>query len=495
MIYRLDGDGPLYLQLYRSVRAAIVSGKLEAGSRLESTRALARNAGVSRNVAIAAYDQLMAEGYLEARRGAGTFVAESLPDAALKAPRQDGGPAQAAPAQLEAPPRLSEWGRRLGETARGRRLSWAIRRPVSLIEFRYGSPSYSDFPHSIWNRIVQRRVRDSTLHQLDYGPPEGETALREELARHLNRSRGVVCFAEQVLIVNGSQQGLDLVARVLLDPGDAVVIEEPHYAGARWILQAAGAKLRNIPVDEQGLLTKRLRREGKGARLAVVTPSHQFPSGGVMPLERREELLHWAGEVDARILEDDYDSEFRYDGLPLESLQSLDREGRVLYSGTFSKVMFPALRLGYLVLPANLMAAVTAAKAATDTGTATLQQLAVADFMREGHFERHLRRMRTRHGAQRAALLEALGSELGERVQVMGANAGLHVLLRISGLAQERSRRLIERARELGVGLHSAAPFYLNPPAECELVLGYGALSEKDIREGIARLARAVDGA
>lgn len=491
MIYRLDGAGPLYEQLYRSIRDAILSGELRPGSRLESTRALSREAGVSRNVAIAAYDQLMAEGYIESRRGAGTFVCARTPDEALRA--ESPPPAEDPPPVSATAFRPSAWSRRLEKSAGGRRLNWAIRRPAPPLEFRYGSPNYGDFPHSVWNRIVQRRQAGATIHQLDYGAPEGEPALREALARYLRQSRGVVCEPEQVLIVNGSQQGLDLVSRTLIDPGEPVVIEEPHYAGARWILESAGAALRPVAVDEQGLDTAELRRSIERAKLAVVTPSHQFPAGGVMPPERRRELLDWAAAAGAMILEDDYDSEFRYDGLPHEALQALDREGRVIYSGTFSKVMFPSLRLGYLVLPPQLVRPLTLAKAATDTGTATLQQLALADFMSEGHFERHLRRMRSRHARRRTILLEAIEAELNGRVEVRGANAGLHVLMRIRGLSGEKFRALASRARDEGVGVHSSRPFYLEPPPVCELVLGYGALRERDIREGIRRLARIIE--
>lgn len=491
MIYRLDGNGPLYEQLYRSIRQAILGGELKPGNRLESTRALARNAKVSRNVAIAAYDQLMAEGYIESRRGAGSFVAQTLPD------RNLGGGPPLAPSEADPEYRRtfrpSEWSRRLEQSAGGRRLNWAIRRPTSSIEFRYGSPNYGDFPHTVWNRIVQRRQSGATIHQLDYGPPEGESGLREALAAYLRQSRGVICQADQLLIVNGSQQGLDLVTRVLIDPGDTVVVEEPHYAGARWILESAGARLKAIKVDDAGLDVDRLGKAAPEARLAVVTPSHQFPSGGVMTPGRRRKLLEWAVSADAMILEDDYDSEFRYDGLPHEALQAGDREGRVIYSGTFSKVMFPSLRLGYLVLPPELVRPLTLAKATTDTGTSTLQQAALAEFMTEGHFERHLRRMRSRHGRRREILLESIGAEMGGRVEIQGANAGLHVLMRVPGVPREQVRALTERAREQGVGVHSSLPFYLKPPPVAELILGYGALQERDIREGIRRLAGVIE--
>jgi GntR family transcriptional regulator/MocR family aminotransferase len=301
-----------------------------------------------------------------------------------------------------------------------------------------------------------------------------------------------VCSPEQIVAVQGSQQAIDLATRLLVDPGDVVVLEEPHYTGFSFCLTALGAKLVHVPVDEQGLRVQELDAVG-AARLACVTPSHQFPAGGVLSLPRRLALLEWARSRSAWILEDDYDGEFRFEGRPLECLQALDRHGRVLYTGTASKLLFPALRIGWLVAPVPLAGPLQAAKALADTGTATLEQLAFADFIAEGHLERHVRRARARVASRRRALVEALDRELGARARVLGASAGLHVLLRLEELPARDVRRLREACRERGVGVYPATPFYARPPARAELLLGYGSLRESAIREGVRRLREAID--
>jgi GntR family transcriptional regulator/MocR family aminotransferase len=298
--------------------------------------------------------------------------------------------------------------------------------------------------------------------------------------------------AEQLLVLRGSQQAIDLATRLLVDPGDTVVLEEPHYTGFSFCTTALGAKPVFVPVDDDGLSVEALEAV-RTARLACVTPSHQFPAGGVMPLARRLALLAWAQRRDAFLLEDDYDGEFRHTGRPLECLQALDEHGRVLYTGTASKLLFPALRIGWLVAPPALAPYFEDAKALADTGTATLEQLALADFITEGHLERHVRRMRTRLAARRSALIESLARELGARARLSGADAGLHVLLRLDELAMREVRALREACRAHGVGIYPAAPFYARPPRRAEVLLGYGALGEDAIREGVRRLRGALD--
>lgn len=276
---------------------------------------------------------------------------------------------------------------------------------------------------------------------------------------------------------------------MLLDPGDRVVIEEPHYQGARLVFLAAGARLVPAPVDGDGLDVACLPRAGARARLAYVTPSHQFPTGVVMSLGRRLALLEWARRADAHVVEDDYDSEYRYEGRPIEAVQGLDRAGRVIYVGTLSKVLFPALRLGYLVLPGPLVEPFRRAKWATDRHTGTLEQEVLAEFIRDGHFERHLRRSRTRYAARRAALLDALAAHFGDRAEVVGANAGVHLLVWLRGVAPGALDRLVQRAAEDGVGVYPIAPYYLIPPKRAGLLLGYASLTEAEIRAGIRRLA------
>jgi GntR family transcriptional regulator/MocR family aminotransferase len=294
------------------------------------------------------------------------------------------------------------------------------------------------------------------------------------------------------VIVNGTQQALELISRVLLNPGDRVLIEDPHYTGARYAFMAVGAELVTSPVDHNGIQVPKATKQKNSARLAYVTPSHQFPAGVVLPMARRLELLDWASRVGAFVIEDDYDSEYRYDGPPLQALAGLDREDRVIYVGTFSKILFPALRLAYLVLPEALVEPVVAAKALEDTGTAALEQLVLADFIRTGHFDRHLRRTNALNAARRNALVAALRKEFGERAEVCGANAGLHILVWLKGKRGGMIADVHHKAEMAGVGLYTVDSFYTKPPRRTGVVLGYAPLREREIREGIQRLAAAL---
>jgi GntR family transcriptional regulator/MocR family aminotransferase len=330
------------------------------------------------------------------------------------------------------------------------------------------------------------------MRDLDYGPPQGRWELREAIATRLRRLRGVDASPERIVIVNGTQQGFDLISRVLLSPGDRVLIEEPHYDGPRCTFQSAGAELVRSTVDDNGIRIPKGTTMKARFRLVYVTPSHQFPTGVVLPISRRLELLNWAGRAGAFIVEDDYDSEYRYDGPPLQALAGLDREGRVIYVGTFSKILFPALRLGYLVLPQSLVDPFVAAKAMADTGTAALEQLALADFINMGHFDRHLRRTNASNAARRNALIAAISKEFGDRAQVCGANAGLHLLVWVKGRSGGMIKDVHRKAENAGVGLYAADSFYIHPPKHTGIVLGYAPLRERDIRDGIHRLAEAL---
>ena len=479
MLVRLEGHGPLHHRLYTELRSAVLEGRARPGERLPSSRALARALGVSRTVVVQAYERLMAEGWLEGRVGSGTFVTGGL-----SLPREAAGAEDASPA-AGAPVPLSRWARRVLDPAPA-----ATGRDTRLpLDFRYGRPDEASFPLRPWRRALARAGRRPPMA---YGPPGGSERLREALAGYLARSRAVRAGPERILVVSGSQQALDLASRVLLDPGDGVVVEEPHYQGARQAFRAAGAHLHPVPVDGEGLVTDALPR-GAGARLAYVTPSHQFPSGAVLSVKRRLALLAWAGREGAVVLEDDYDAEFRYDAPPVEAIQALDREGRVVYVGTVSKVLFPALRLGYVVLPPGLVAPFEAAKWVADRHSPGLAQEALATLMEEGTFERHLRRSRLRYGRRRAALLEALDTRLGGRVAVEGADAGVHVVAWLPGLEAARTPDLVREAAARGVGIYPVAPYYLEPPARAGLLLGYAALTEEAIREGVRRLAEALD--
>lgn len=480
MLIHLDGNGPLHRQVYTALRERILSGEMAGGLRLASTREMAAEMGLSRTTVQLAYEQLLAEGYVEGRVGSGTYVAADLHTERPAVVRT----AAAEPTAV----RLSAEGQRVVEVGRPLLSTRAARRPRPRWDFRHGLPSIADFPLRAWRRHLGRRSRDFTLEGADYAVAQGSPELREAIAGYLRRSRGVDATAEEIVIVGGSQQGLDLAARLLVDEGDAVLMEEPGYEGARSAFQVAGARLVPVPVDEEGLRLESAQANNRRARLVYTTPSHQYPLGAVMTLPRRLALLQWAERAGAYVIEDDYDGEYRLGGRPLAPLRALDRGGRVLYLGTFSKVMFPALRLGYLVLPPNLVEIFARAKSFADGGTAMLEQQTLADFISSGGFERHLRRTRARIRERRAVLLESVARHLGDRVEVVGADAGVHLLLRLHGWSIARGHDLARRAAVAGVGVYPATPYYLTPPRQAELVLGYGALNHAQIRLGIKRL-------
>ncbi|HEY4879902.1 MAG TPA: PLP-dependent aminotransferase family protein, partial [Candidatus Acidoferrales bacterium] len=415
---------PLFRQVYRGLRQAILAGTFRAGDQLPSTREMADELCVSRTVVLLAYDQLVAEGFAAGRGGSGTYVAEGL--------------SGTRPKKLETCTtlRLSKYGASAAEVATS--VDFPGRRSRRLrYDFEYGGRGdVETFPFEMWRRILLRHVRNAPIRELDYAGAAGSLALREAISVHVRRSRAVACDPSQVIIVNGSQQALDLVARVLIERGDDVAIEDPQYQGAREIFRSAGARLQLVSVDREGLNPDKLP---KRARLAFVTPSHQFPTGAILPLARRLALLEWARHKNAAIVEDDYDGEFHYEGQPLESLQGLDGEGRVIYIGTFSRTVFSALRIGYLIAPKSLVPAFTSAKWLCDRHTATLEQETLAEFIATGMYERHLRRIRRRNAANREALLGAVEEYLGGRVQVSGEGAGTHVVLWPRGRVAEKS--------------------------------------------------------
>src|SRR5215468_194926 len=490
MFVTLDGEGPLHRQVYRAMRSEILSRRLGPGARLPSTRRLAATLGVSRNVAMLAYEQLLDEGYAQARTGSGTIVAPTLPEdwRATSIPAGSSRRAPASPGQ----PRLSRAGDRAVAVIGAVRVYRGTHPRGASYDFRAGRPSFGDFPRTVWCRLLGRRARSASRRDLDDGPPEGRRELREALAERLRRIRGVETTAQRIVIVNGSQQALDLITRILVDPGDRVLIEEPHYLGARQVFAAGGAELVPAPVDGDGMqVPKPVVR--KAPRLAYVTPSHQFPTGVVLPLARRLELLDWAAASDAFIVEDDYDSEYRYTGRPLQALAGLDGHGRVIYVGTFSKLMFPALRLGYLVLPEALVEPIVAAKGLADTGSPVLEQLTLADFIREGHLDRHLHRSIARNASRRAALLEAVRDRFGARAEISDTATGLHVLVWLRDHRGQPIASLARKAEAAGVAVYPVAPFYLHPPRRSGVLLGYGPLSERQIRDGVARLAAALE--
>lgn len=421
-----------------------------------------------------AYDQLLAEGFASGRRGSGTYACGGL------------GADKSARSRNSALPRLSRFGS--FATVAESKSVFPIRHPQSLrYDFAYGRSDLEVFPFEMWRRILLRCARKAPVSHLDYGSTSGNPKLREAISTHLRRSRAVECDPSQVIVVNGSQQALDLIVRVLIDPGDKIAIEEPCYQGTREVLRAAGARLIPVSVDGEGIITSKLPND---ARVAFVTPSHQFPTGAILPLARRLGLLAWAKEKNAMIVEDDYDGEFRYAGQPLESLQGLDREGRVIYVGTFSRSVFSSLRLGYLVAPTTLVATFVGAKWLNDRHTATLEQETLAEFITSGTYERYLRRVRRRNAARREALLEAIDEYMGERVRVTGDGAGAHIVLWPKQKQDESS--LISRAAAQSVGVYPLSPYYVRRPARTGMLLGYSRMREAEIREGIRRLAKAL---
>jgi GntR family transcriptional regulator / MocR family aminotransferase len=459
-----------------AIKGQIRTGASGPGARLPSTRALAAEWGVSRTTVTAAYEQLLAEGYLETRQGARAQVVRGFDPHALKSIKDQ----QPAPAM-----RLSDYGQRL--------LDFAVP-PQSdasrlVADFRYGDLAAADFPTIAWKKAINATL----LHRpsrLRYDDPCGSVALREALQGYLWRARGLRCEVDQIVVVNGSQQGLDLCARLLLNPGDRVVVENPCYNLALQTFVAAGAELIPLAVDREGMRTDGLCE----ARLSYVTPSHQFPLGSVMSVRRRQELLAWARRTGSYVIEDDYDGEYRFDMAPIPPLQLMDSGERVIYLGTVSKTLSPTLRLGYLVVPPALSTPCSKAKRLMDRHTPSLEQEAFAAFIDSGSYERHVRRVRRRNGDRRAALLAALSEHLGNQVTVVGADAGLHVVVWLDGVPQERAHELFERAHAVGLGLYPVGSLYLpspsvSPPHIVGLVVGYASLSERDIVHGVRRLA------
>jgi GntR family transcriptional regulator/MocR family aminotransferase len=469
----------LHRQLYDRLRDSVLAGALPPGTRLASTRTMAHELGVSRNTVMTAFNQLLAEGYLQGRTGSGTYVTRTLPDDALRARR-------ATPAVERAP-------RGRGVSGRGARLiatPVSVVRPAAPAAFRVGLPAVDEFPLELWSRLLARTWRDATFSLLGYGDPAGHLPLRTAIAEHLAVARGVRCAAEQVVIVSGSQQALDLVSRVLLDPGDRVWIEDPGYPGARAALAGAEATIVPVPVDGEGLDVEAGVARAPDAAMAYVTPSHQYPLGVTMSLARRLALLEWARTAGAWVLEDDYDSEYRYAGRPIAALQGLDADGRVIYMGTFSKVMLPSLRLGYLVLPPDVVDAFVAARAVSDRHSPTIDQVAMTEFITEGHFERHIRRMRMLYADRQAALLDAARRHLDGVLDLRPDPAGMHIVARLAAGADDAALSL--RAREHRVEAQPLSSYYLSEAPIPGFALGYAAVPERSARAAVVRLAQAL---
>lgn len=480
-------DAPLYRQIYQTIRRSILSGEFYSGKQLPASRHLAKQLGVSRMTVINAYDQLLAEGYLESRAGAGTYVAEHLPEEFLQTPRiveTQASASKVQPRKLK----LSEYGSAILQESRAILQS---NQATPVVPFQYGLTAIDEFPFDIWAKLTNKCFFSLKRDEFGYGEPAGFYPLREAIAAYLKSFRAVNCTPEQIIITNGAQHAFDLIGRIFLAPKTEVWLENPCYTGAKQVFQSFEAKLVPVAVDENGFNLSAALKQSRKARLVYVTPSHQFPLGVTMSLARRLQLLEWARTAESWIIEDDYDSEFRYEGRPLASLQGLDRDGRVFYVGTFSKTIFSALRLGCLVVPPDLIEVFTAVRALGGSHSPLIDQATLAAFINEGHFTRHIRRMRKLYQRRQEILITEVKKHLAGQIEVKKSVAGMHL---IGWLPDGIDDRLVaEKAAALGIKSPAVSSFSLTPPKERGgLVLGYTATGERQIKQGVRQLAEAV---
>ncbi|OQW54369.1 MAG: GntR family transcriptional regulator [Proteobacteria bacterium SG_bin9] len=481
IIVNATNPAPLFRQLYDGLAEAIRLGQFPAGSKLPSTRALAQHLRVSRNTVHLAFEQLIAEGYLEGKIGAGTYVAQTLPEHLLQfAERPGAGSVRSGktrPLSKRTATLLKVYPRE----------PWAGRSNRKIFPV---IPALADFPRAIWQRLLVKSWRDGGDELLDYG--WGHSGLRQAIAEYLGTARGVRCTADNVIVVAGAQQGIDLAIRVLVDEGQKAWIEDPGYPTAYGALISAGATPVPVPVDDEGLNVESGKRLAPDARLAYVTPSHQFPMGVTMSLRRRLELLDWAAQARAWIIEDDYSSEYRYAGRPLAALQGLDRDQRVIYLGTFSKVMFPALRLAYLIVPRDLIPAFLVTRFFASRHPPRLEQATLARFIAEGHFARHVRRMRSLYARRQAALVAASQRQLAGLIDVQPAEAGLHLLGHLPRGVSDR--RLSQKLADAGIDAPALSSFAIKRKLPPALILGYSGAGERTLKQGVVKLREAVAG-
>lgn len=469
---------PLYRWFYDELRSAILEGRIVPGARLPATRDLANEYRLSRATVVTAFEQLKSEGYVEGKVGAGTYVSEVLPDDLL----QVGGTSAA----KAAGPRRVDW------SAYARRLPMAPGgKPRITRAFRANQAALDVFPTTLWAQVVGRRLRRASAQLLSGGEALGYRPLRQAVAAYLNTSRGVKCSTEQVLIISGVQEALERAAHLLLDPGDAVWTEDPGYPGAATVFRAVGAQVRPVPVHAEGLDLEWGERRWSKAKLIYVTPAHQFPLGVTMSLRRRLALLEWARRSHTLIFEDDYDSEYRYQGRPIPALQGLDRAGVVIYAGTFNEVLFPALRLAYLVVPPGMVDLFAAAQAVSMRHAPLLDQAALCDFITEGHFARHIRRMRELYSERLAVFLEASRSRLEGLLEIPDIEAGLQTVGWLApGIAAERAA---EEAGRREVEVIPLSRYSSRRFAKQGLLLGFAAVDARELWRGVEQLGRALE--
>lgn len=476
---------PLHTQLYVGLRDSILDGRLRQGASMPSTRDLPALLGVSRNTVLEAYSQLQGEGFLEPRVGSGTYVASTIPDLVMNKRQTVSKPSPVRTSVDREPPRLSTRGQRMVSAPPVPKAFW--RRPEA---FYPGLPAFELLPLDTWRKLSDRRLSSPKRGHLGYGHPGGFGPLRMVIAEYLSASRGVICRPEQVIVVSGSQQGLDLATRVLVDEGESVWIEDPGYRGAQSAFHAAGAKVVPVPVDQDGLRVRDAIAMDADARLAYVTPSHQYPLGHTMSKERRTDLLTWAAEHKSWVIEDDYDSEFRYSGRPLSAMQGMPGGDRVIYLGTFSKVLFPSLRLGYMVVPDDLIDAFLVARSLSDRQQSTLEQAILTDFISEGHFMRHIRRSRVAYAERQECMLERLQQEAPGLITATADPAGMSLM---GWLPEGVSDTVVaERLAASGIYAPPLSYFSAQQQERGALLLGYTGFAPPRIKFGMKKLGAVV---
>jgi len=472
---------PLNRQIYDAYRRAILRRDLRPGQQVPSSRELAIEINVSRFPVLHAYAQLLAEGYFESRQGTGTFVSRSLPEQLMSVQRN----VRPATDTLCGPRPIARRNSLLPAFEGSQsRLGWGA--------FGVHQPAFDQFPFEIWSNLVARHSRNPSAKALHHVDPLGSDQFREEICSYLRTARAVNCEPSQIMIVSGSQQALDITARVLLDPGSSVWIEEPGYPLQRASLIAAGCHLIPVPVDGEGMNVAMGIERHRRARAAFVTPSHQYPLGSTMSASRRLHLLNWAHRSGAWIVEDDYDSEYRFESRPIASLQGMDANSRVIYIGTFSKVLLPSLRVGYIVIPSDLVERFIAVRATMDIFPPYLYQEVLTDFMRMGHFGRHLRRMRQLYRERRTALVDSLRHEFGEMLEVHGVEAGMHLAVMLP--QGTRDRKIVERAAKCGLQLWPLSPCYYGDTPRQGLILGFGSTPAKRMPRAVSQLRSVLTG-
>lgn len=468
---------PLYRQMYDELKRLIIEGELPPGYKMPSSRDIAKSLDIARSTATSAYDQLVADGFFQTYSGTGTFVSRELTDNGLKQRRPAG-------TDSEKLYPLSGYGQYLSGLK-------AFSQEGRLL--RGGAVAFDDFPSHQWKQILLRRTRALNSSAMEYpDDASGYLPLRTAIANYLSNSRGVSCTSGQILITNGSQQALDIIARVHVQTSDKVGLEDPGYFLAQRCFAAYGADLVPLPVDNHGLITQQLDALEESPKVLYVTPSHQFPLGGTLPLSRRMVLLEWAQKTGTVLIEDDYDSEFRYGGRPLSALQGLDTAGSVIYTGSFSKVLYPSLRLGYIVVPQHLVPIYIWAKRLSDHFSPVLPQMVLADFIELGYLDKHIQKMRTLYGAKRQLLVSHIEKHFKDAVQIIGENAGLHLTVRFALPYTEE--KILAAAEAAQVPFRSTKHTYIaTPRPPLEFVLSYSNLSQTALNEGIAKFADALN--